>query len=247
MNSLVLFALLSPLSPEPIGFLGSSLSSFSCCRSTNDITSYKQTRLYQWFLQGLIPDEFHMMLDEAYGSIGGNQHLTPFTRHQLRKARDSNHPQYLKMKAFNNALSSQRITIERAFGIMIRKWAILQMPLEHSLAMNVKIVTVCAKLHNYCVLEWKAKGKRAEEILAIEANVAQYVDAGIFMGWDAAHLEDPNAEQYDNEQLALLYGNHLPNGVAATRVVSQRKVQVLETLYQLGFHFDPSLRDVHDD
>lgn len=37
-----------------------------------------------WFNDKLlIADCFHMMLDEAYGSISGNQNLSPFTKHQL--------------------------------------------------------------------------------------------------------------------------------------------------------------------
>lgn len=61
---------------------------------TNDITSYKQTKLRQWFTDGLIESEFHMVLDEAYGSIGGDQHLTPFTKHQFRTGRATNVAKY---------------------------------------------------------------------------------------------------------------------------------------------------------
>jgi hypothetical protein len=61
------------------------------------------------------------------------------------------------MKAFNNFLSSQRITIERAFGIYIRKWGILWKPLEHDIATNTLIVTVCAKLHNVAINYWIAQ------------------------------------------------------------------------------------------
>ena len=55
--------------------------------STNDVTAYKQTALYRWWMDGLLAECFHMVLDEAYGSIGGCSHLTPFTRHQLKRAR----------------------------------------------------------------------------------------------------------------------------------------------------------------
>ena len=56
--------------------------------STNDITAYKQTKLFQWFLDKRIPECFHQVLDEAHSSIGGMQHLFPFSRHQLQSARD---------------------------------------------------------------------------------------------------------------------------------------------------------------
>ena len=116
--------------------------------STNDITSYRQTKLYSWFQDHLIDDCFHMMLDEAYGSVGGNQHLSPFTKHQLIKARNESYLKYCKMKAFNNILSSQRITIERAFGIFMRKWRIMWRPLEHSLGTNLLIIKVCSNLYS---------------------------------------------------------------------------------------------------
>ena len=89
----------------------------------NDITAYKQTDLYKWFLSKAIPECYHSVLDEAYGSIGGDQHLTPFTRHQLRAARKISQKRYEQMKSFNNFLSSQRITIERAFGMLL-KWKV---------------------------------------------------------------------------------------------------------------------------
>ncbi len=93
---------------------------------TNDITAYKQTLLYALFKDGSIPECHHAVLDEAYSSISGNQHLCPFSRHQLRKAyKLVDKSFYCKMKSFNNALSSQRITIERAFGMKVRKWGIL--------------------------------------------------------------------------------------------------------------------------
>lgn len=126
--------------------------------ATGDITAYRQTLLYQWFVNGRIDPKYHMVLDEAYGSIGGDQHITPFTKAQLRKARATNFDQYLKMRAFNNILSSERITIERAFGIMTRKWGILWRPLEYGLQMNTLILKTCAKLHNFCINSWMKHG-----------------------------------------------------------------------------------------
>ena len=127
--------------------------------ATGDITAYKQTKLYRWFCDGLIPSKYHQVLDEAYGSIGGDQHITPFTRSQLKKARSENVDQYLQMKAFNNILSSERITIERAFGMYVRKWGILWRPLEYSVKDNVLILKTCAKLHNLSINHWMSTGK----------------------------------------------------------------------------------------
>ena len=66
----------------------------------------------------MMPDWVSFVLDEVYSSVGG-RHLTPYTNHQLKKAFMSNDPEktlYYKMRLFNHTLSSQRITIEIAFG-----------------------------------------------------------------------------------------------------------------------------------
>ena len=86
--------------------------------ATGDITAYKQTMLYRWFCDKMIPPQYHQVLDEAYCSIGGDQHLTPYTRAQLRKAYRDDYQLYLQMKAFNVLLSSERITIERGIYII---------------------------------------------------------------------------------------------------------------------------------
>jgi hypothetical protein len=49
--------------------------------STPDIVAYKQTALYKKFTLGEIPNGFHMVLDEAYSSIGGDQHLCPYSKY----------------------------------------------------------------------------------------------------------------------------------------------------------------------
>ena len=96
--------------------------------ATNDITAYKQTSLYQKSTNRTLPTStpnwVSFLLDEAYSSIGGC-HLTPFIQHQLKKAYnmpDASKTFYFKKRTFNHVLSSQRITIERAFGQLVRRW-----------------------------------------------------------------------------------------------------------------------------
>jgi hypothetical protein len=96
------------------------------------------------------------LLDEAYGSCGGN-HLCPFTKYQLDKAYREGGPDkelYYQMRAFNHVLSSLRIHIERCFGLFCRMWGIMWKPLAHRLARCTLFITVCAKLHNLCVQHW---------------------------------------------------------------------------------------------
>ena len=58
------------------------------------------------------------------------------------------------MRTFNHVLSSQRISIERAFGQLVRRWGILWCANSSRLASVSVIVLVCAKLHNICVDRW---------------------------------------------------------------------------------------------
>ena len=121
---------------------------------TNDIVAYNMTDLCHKARGGTyFPAWVRFVLDEAYGSIGG-MHLTPYTLSQLKYAKRTNIEEYYKLIAFNNVLSSQRITIERALGILIRRWGILWRPITYSLEKVPKIIRVCAMLHNICVDRW---------------------------------------------------------------------------------------------
>ena len=120
---------------------------------TNDIIAYQMTDIHYKATTNFFPGWATFVLDEAYSSCGG-MHLTPFSLHQLKRAKRTNLPLYYKMLAFNNVLSSQRITIERAFGILVRRWGILWRPISFSLCRVAKIARVCAILHNICVDRW---------------------------------------------------------------------------------------------
>ena len=177
-----------------------------------------------------------MVLDEAYGSVGGSNHLTPFSRHQLKRARMDDFPRYLKMRAFNNMLSSQRITVERAFGIFVRKWGILWKPLEYPLHVNTLIILVCSKLHNLSINTWMKKGHLAETISSIETAYVQQRDAGVFMGWGNEDLYNEYADTYDDRLVQQLYGNHLPNPRALAN--NSRREELLSYMYDCGIRFD---------
>ncbi|KAL7541332.1 hypothetical protein ACHAWF_012614 [Thalassiosira exigua] len=53
--------------------------------------------------------------------------------------------------AYNFYLSQIRITIERAFGILIHRWGILRRPLDMSVQKVPAIVTCLMRLHNFCI------------------------------------------------------------------------------------------------
>lgn len=52
---------------------------------------------------------------------------------------------------FNYCLSACRQTIERAFGIMIRKWGVLRQPLTCDLDKVPMLMDAIVKLNNFCL------------------------------------------------------------------------------------------------
>ena len=61
---------------------------------------------------------------------------------------------------FNLQLSRSRQSVERAFGIMIKRWRILVRPLEFgTVEQSVKVIKACALLHNICTEDTVANKK----------------------------------------------------------------------------------------
>jgi hypothetical protein len=53
--------------------------------------------------------------------------------------------------AFNFYQSQVRITVERAFGMLISKLGIFWKPLQFRLKLITKIIQACGRIHNYCI------------------------------------------------------------------------------------------------
>ena len=60
---------------------------------------------------------------------------------------------------FNCYLSSLRIHIEQAFGMLTARWRLLRDRLNFSLDHCSNIMCVCMKLHNFCI-EQDSQGER---------------------------------------------------------------------------------------
>jgi hypothetical protein len=52
---------------------------------------------------------------------------------------------------FDYHQSSNRVVIERAFGILIRRWGIFWRPLEVNFRRRAPLIKCCMLLHNYCI------------------------------------------------------------------------------------------------
>ena len=195
--------------------------------ATNDITAYKQTPLHRnstnRTLATSIPDWVSFVLDEAYSSVGGC-HLTPFTSHQLKKALMSNDPEktlYYKMRSFNHTLSSQRITIERAFGQLVRRWGILWCANSSRLRNVSLIVQCCAKLHNICVDRWLIEGRNLGLNVATELEIVP----------EQMNIEDANRPD-DGEVAERLTNRYLGIGTRAVR--SDLRIEMMNKIWDTG-------------
>ena len=134
--------------------------------ATNDCTAFQQCEAMKWlrWLHNTAKKGF-IVGDDAFSSIHERM-LTPFNKRQLHKQRNddervsnlhSSNSKYFKMRTFNYVLSSQRITSERAFGILVRRFGCLWKAMERRERKSRLMVLVCVRLHNVCVARWKRK------------------------------------------------------------------------------------------
>ena len=87
----------------------------------------------------LFPKWIQILGDEAFTCT--NQVLVPWSGQGIGKAKDS----------FNYHLSVRRQVIERAFGILMKRWGVFSRPVVVAHKHWAKLATVCAKLHNVCI------------------------------------------------------------------------------------------------
>jgi DDE superfamily endonuclease len=187
--------------------------------NTNDIIAYNMSDVCNKAMTGFFPPWATFVLDEAYSSCGG-MHLTPFSIHQLKRAKRNERALYFKMLSFNNILSSQRITIERAFGILVRRWGILWKPITFQLNKIATIVRACAMLHNICVDRWLLSKPRS-----YVNKVRQWPDVP-----GQEFVEDPMPE--DESIIERLHNNYTCS--RALSVDNSLRMQLLEDIFNAG-------------
>jgi len=82
-----------------------------------------------------LPPPYFICGDSAY--IPSEQMVTPYGKPEMTN--------------YDFVQSSNRICIERAFGVLIRRWGILWRDLTMRFDKRAKVVGCCMRLHNYCV------------------------------------------------------------------------------------------------
>ena len=106
----------------------------------HDSTAYKETTLPE--LVESLPQGNFIVGDNAYTP---SEHLVPVyggTERQQAGKDDTNF-----------FISQCRIHIERAFGIMQKRFSILSRPLELCMDNNCRLIMAIARMHNFCMNE----------------------------------------------------------------------------------------------
>jgi hypothetical protein len=126
--------------------------------------------LLQW-LENL-PHEYFLGGDNAYPL--SRRVLIPFSGGEVHNETN---------RTYNFYLSQLRIRIEMAFGLLTQKWAVLADTMKFSNKINGQIISVCMKLHNFCIRmkhkdeEDDSKGSRAKPRMRV--GTCNLADLGV--------------------------------------------------------------------
>jgi hypothetical protein len=117
-----------------------TMFSVKCPGSTNDSIAWEVTELFQAVVvRQRLPAQYYFICDEAVSA--DECVLSPYGGRNIGPWRDS----------FNYHLSAMRQSIERAFGMLVKRFWIFSRPLQCDYGRWNFIALVCAKLHNLCI------------------------------------------------------------------------------------------------
>ena len=115
-------------------------ASANCVGSTHDSLSHSSSKLGIYLMRGLLGKAYWIAGEEAY--ICTECLLTPYPASQL--------PGFIFRQSFNFFLSSMRMHVEQAFGMLKAKWLILD-HLKFNTEKCSSLILLTMKLHNYCM------------------------------------------------------------------------------------------------
>jgi hypothetical protein len=106
--------------------------------ATHDVVAWNTSAFNTALLDNKLDNWYFCIRDEAFSTT--EQMLSPWPGRGLGRWKDS----------FNYWLSHSRQAIERAFGMLVRRWGIFWRPLICSYERWSLVVLTCMKLHNLC-------------------------------------------------------------------------------------------------
>jgi len=139
---------------------------FNVLPNAHDSQAWALTDLGKDVAAGRLDSRYFINGDSAY--VSSDQMVVPYG-----KVAHTN---------FDFIQSSNRMCIECAFGILIRRWGILWRPLEVDFDRRAKVIGCCMRLHNFCI-----DGRITDACLAeMDGTYAVSVppDAGLEPRWE---------------------------------------------------------------
>nr|XP_048330698.1 protein ALP1-like [Ziziphus jujuba var. spinosa] len=118
-----------------------------------------------------VPTGYYYLVDAGY--TNGEGFLAPYrgTRYHLSEWRDgcapANHEEYFNMKH-----ASARNIIERCFGVLKMRWAILRSPSFYPISTQIKIITACCLIHNLIRREMALDPGEAKFDMSNDADIS---------------------------------------------------------------------------
>ena len=116
--------------------------------SANDIECWHFCENKRLLQERRLPAQYYFIGDEAF--VCEDQFLTPWGGQRIGHRKD----------AFNYHLSARRQTIERAFGMLTKRFGIFNRPFTFKYKKWLLVARVCAKLHNICIEKQVAEPRR---------------------------------------------------------------------------------------
>jgi hypothetical protein len=119
------------------------ISHASC---THDSTAWEATELGQRIVAGDLPQPFFLNGDAAFTL--SNSMIVPSTGDA-------------SLDDFDFYQSSNRMAIECAFGILVRRWGVLWRPLGVAFSRRAPLIVALMRMHNFCIDERLEAGREA--------------------------------------------------------------------------------------
>ncbi|XP_024976226.1 uncharacterized protein LOC112514126 [Cynara cardunculus var. scolymus] len=129
-----------------------------------------------------VPMGNYYLADAGY--VNANGFLVPYrgTRYHLRKCEHTGHTPTNKEEHFNMKHSQARNIIQRCFGILNKRWAILRTPSFYPIKLQGRMVIACALLHNFIrmnmVLDLEENTTLTLEDMPIGEEQVESIDVG---------------------------------------------------------------------
>jgi hypothetical protein len=238
--------------------------------ATNDLSCFRESPLFLFLKSQDSPSWMHIVADEAYAPLSvecGGRILTPYSQHQLNSAKQkdwqnlqdwedriANDPdvsvdkpieEYWKMRAYNHELSSERITIERVLGMVVRRFGMLWRPIEYNLAKVPTIFRVMCKLHNLCMDRWMIDNPAGARLGNYPSSMPFSSDSNLWHTFDISVGLDDVFEQPTDEVIIERLENRYESLGDRRRAYASRNIPLRESLteelYSLGIRFNKGL------